>query len=162
VGLPRDRLRLVVSLVGLGLPCGGVSAQLCRMVGLLLLLSFAHSWNTNSALCFLYLFCVFSLVSRYVSCKTCFSENKWNKVKVYAYVSKFVYFSCFWTIIGGSKYALVTANTYSGSFLERISRKARSEGTSVLAELERMVLHGASRLMRSPALAVRTPPRSIS
>jgi hypothetical protein len=83
-----------------------------------------------------------------VSCKTCFSENKWNKVKVYAYVSKFVYFSYFWTIIGGSKYAIVTTNTYSGPFLERISRKARSEGTSVLAEPERMVLHGTSQLMR--------------
>jgi hypothetical protein len=56
------------------------------------------------------LFCVFSLVFGHVTCKTRFFENKWNKVKVYAYVSKFVYFSCFWTIIGGSKYAIVTTN----------------------------------------------------
>jgi hypothetical protein len=45
-----------------------------------------------------------------VSCKICLSKNKWNKVKVYAYVSMFVYFSYFWTIIGSSKYAIVTAN----------------------------------------------------
>jgi hypothetical protein len=31
----------------------------------------------------------------------------------YMHVSKFVYFSCFWTIIGGSKYAIVTANKSS-------------------------------------------------
>ena len=84
VGPPCDRLRLVGSLVGLGLPCGGVSSPLCRIVGLLLLLSFAHFWNMNFALRFLSLFCVFSLISGYVSCKTCFSKNKWNKVKVYA------------------------------------------------------------------------------
>jgi hypothetical protein len=45
-----------------------------------------------------------------MSCKTCFSENKWNKVKVKAYVLKDCSFLLFWTIIGGSKCAIVTAN----------------------------------------------------
>ena len=45
-----------------------------------------------------------------MSYKTCFSKNKWNKVKVYAYVSKDCLFLQFWIIIGGSKCAIVTAN----------------------------------------------------
>jgi hypothetical protein len=60
VGLPHNRLHLVGSLMGLEVPYGGVSAQLRRIVGLLLL-SFAHSWNTNSALCFLLYFEYFHL-----------------------------------------------------------------------------------------------------
>jgi hypothetical protein len=44
-----------------------------------------------------------------VSYKTCFFKNKWNKVKVYACV-KVCLFLLFFTIIGGSKYAIVTAN----------------------------------------------------
>jgi hypothetical protein len=47
--------------------------------------------------------------------KHIFSKNKWSKVKVYAYVSKFVYFSYFWIIIGGSKCAIVIANTLDAS-----------------------------------------------
>ena len=43
---------------------------------------------------------------------------------------------------------MMSSESYSESFPERISRKVRSNGTSVPATLERMVLHGASRLMR--------------
>jgi hypothetical protein len=109
VGPPHDRLRLVSSLVGLGLPYGGVSAQLSREGWLLHFFPLRISKNTNSAPCFLFSFYAFSPISGFLSAKHIFFENKRSKVN--AYVLKDCLFLLFWTIIGGSRYAIVTVNS---------------------------------------------------
>jgi hypothetical protein len=95
VGLPQNRLRLVGSLVGLGLSCGCVSAQMSHEDGLLHFFPLHISKNVFFALCFLLCFVHFHLFSG-ICLQNMFSRNtSGTRLTIYAYVSKFVYFSYF-------------------------------------------------------------------
>jgi hypothetical protein len=96
VGPARDRLLVVGSWLGLGPSHHGAWARLSHegwllhfFVCALLKFTFCFALFTS--------FCAFSLVSGYLLAKHVFSRNKWNQVKVYAYVLKDCSFLLFWT-----------------------------------------------------------------